>query len=85
MKKMADAKKQREIEASGDVAPVVQPSEDKKLSDAEVKKMNDMKRFEQLLGSESTTMNYDIDGNNYKTQQQEEEELDATCKYLSES
>lgn len=80
MKKMADAKKQREIEASGDVAPIVQPSEDKKLSDAEVKKMNDMKRFEQLLGSESTTMNYDIDGNNYKTQQQEEEELDATSR-----
>ena len=79
MKKMELAKKQKEL--SNEVDNI---SDDKirKKSDEEIKKENDMKRFEQLLDSESTTINYGIDGksNNYMTKKQEEEEINAGCK-----
>jgi hypothetical protein len=77
MKKMADAKKQREIEDDGiDAAPAVVETKGR-LSDEELKKQNDLRRFQELLDSEATTANYNIGGDNYKTQQQEEEDIDA--------
>ena len=49
-----------------------------------MKKMNDMKRFEELLSSDSALTNYDFDGgSNYITQQQENENIDASCKCLT--
>jgi hypothetical protein len=48
-----------------------------RLSDEELKKQNDLRRFQELLDSEATTANYNIGGDNYKTQQQEEEDIDA--------
>jgi len=82
MKKMADAKKQREID-SGEAVPEPTEAKDKaqdKLSDEEMKKQNDLKRFQELLDSEAATVNYNIGGGNYQTQQQEEEDLDAGQK-----
>lgn len=81
MKKMQEAKKQREMkehdsEGQGPSANT-QGSVKGRLSDAEIKKQNDLKRFQELLDSEAATVNYDISGSNYKTQQQEEEEIEA--------
>ncbi len=69
---MADAKKQRQVD-SGEVVPVTTEVKGK-LSDEEMKTQNDLKRFQELLDSEGATVNYNIGGDNYKTQQQEEEE-----------
>jgi len=78
MKKMANAKKQRETtDDDGTYAPPVAADTKGRLSDEELKKQNDLKRFQELLDSEATTANYDIGGSNYKTQQQEEEDIDA--------
>lgn len=77
MKKMADAKKQREIEDDGIDAPPAVVETKGRLSDEELKKQNDLRRFQELLDSEATTANYNIGGDNYKTQQQEEEDIDA--------
>ncbi len=83
MKKMKEAKRQREI-SEGVTTEATNPSGEKKIrkSDEEVRKENDLKRFEQLLNSESATINYDIDGNsgNYLNKKQEEEEVNARCK-----
>ena len=78
LKKMADAKKQRQVD-SGEAVPVTTEVKGK-LSDEEMKKQNDLKRFQELLDSEGATVNYSIGGDNYKTQQQEEEDLDAGQK-----
>lgn len=81
MKKMQEAKKQREMKENEDEIQVQSANTQGKakgsLSAAEIKKQNDLKRFQELLDSESATVNYDINGSNYKTQQQEEEEMDA--------
>lgn len=82
LKKMADAKKQRELDG-GEAVPVTTEAKGKakdKLSDEEMKKQNDLKRFQELLDSEAATVNYNIGGDNYKTQQQEEEDIDAGQK-----
>lgn len=85
MKKMQEAKRQREI-AEDIAAEAADPAGEKKIrkSDEEIKRENDMKRFEQLLNSESATINYDIDGSsgNYLTKKQEEEEINAGCKFM---
>jgi hypothetical protein len=52
-----------------------------KLTDEEVKAVNDRKRFEELLNSESAT-SYDMENSSlYKTMEQEEEEMNAGCKW----
>ena len=86
---MEEAKRQREmaeISSSDDDDNDAQGSNTKpiKKSDADIKKENDMKRFEQLLNSESATINYGIDGisMNYMTKKQEEEEMDAGCEFF---
>eukprot|EP00560_Eucampia_antarctica_P001902 CAMPEP_0197833448 /NCGR_PEP_ID=MMETSP1437-20131217/19079_1 /TAXON_ID=49252 ORGANISM="Eucampia antarctica, Strain CCMP1452" /NCGR_SAMPLE_ID=MMETSP1437 /ASSEMBLY_ACC=CAM_ASM_001096 /LENGTH=310 /DNA_ID=CAMNT_0043437519 /DNA_START=47 /DNA_END=979 /DNA_ORIENTATION=- len=55
-------------------------SEDKKLTDEEIKQINDRKRFEQLLDRESASVNtdYSSSGNSYLTKEQEEEEIVAS-------
>lgn len=85
LKKMEEARKQREMteeNGSSDGSPHddYAKSKGKRISDEELKRENDMKRFEQLLNSESATINYDLDSANYMTKQQEEEEIDAGCK-----
>jgi hypothetical protein len=70
MAKMAEAKKQRQKEDGGIIEeeePSLSPGKKKILSDTEMKRQNDLKRFEQLLDSESLTVNYDISGGNYQT------------------
>ncbi len=81
MAKMAAAKKQREQEEGiVEEKESLSPGKKKILSDAEMKRQNDLKRFEQLLDSESATVNYDIKGGNYKTKSQEDEEVDASFR-----
>ncbi len=87
LKKMEEAKRRREMEEMGNDEVATESMNSKKfIDDDEMKKINDMKRFDELLNSESATINYDIDGANYKTQQQEEEEINAggkcDCFYL---
>lgn len=81
LKKMEEAKRQREMketEEEGHETMAKSPDKVKgRISDEEIKKQNDLKRFQELLDSESSTVNYDIAGSNYKTQQQEEEEMEA--------
>ena len=72
-KKMEAAKRQRNGEDISQEATEATG----KLSDEEMKKKNDIKRFQQLLDAEGGNINYDIDGGNYKTKLQEEEEIDA--------
>ncbi len=79
---MEEAKRQREREEIGNDEVVNESQKSEKfIDDDEMKKINDMKRFDELLNSESVTINYDIDGGNYKTQQQEEEEMNAGGKW----
>lgn len=81
LKKMEEAKRQREMEEKGYGEVTTETKTRKKfIDDDEMKKINDMKRFDELLNSESATINYDIEGGNYKTQQQEEEEINAGAK-----
>jgi hypothetical protein len=85
MKKMQEAKKQKEMgEGGGDTVASDTAAKKTKKTDEEVKRENDQKRFEQLLNSESATINYNIDGgsNNYMTKKQEEEDMDAGCEFL---
>ena len=92
MKKMQEAKRQREMQEGYDVeeegstrSTTKTSSKIRQKSDEEMKRENDMKRFEQLLNSESATINYDVDGKsgNYLTKKQEEEEIDAGCEFIS--
>lgn len=90
IKKMQEAKRQRELNEmgqDGDTATAAttttgnDPSSSSVVqqSGEEIKKMNDMKRFEELLNRESATLSYDFDKSaNYLTKQQEEDMLDAT-------
>lgn len=74
-KKMSLARQQKD----GNAVEEEQSSEKsiQSLSDAEIKKRNDQKRFEQLLKSESANVlnNYSKDG--YLSKDQEEEEISA--------
>ncbi len=95
MKKMQEAKRQREIAESstdggdhgngGNVGTTAAAQKKMRKSDEEIKRENDMKRFEQLLNSESATINYGIDGStdNYLTKKQEESEIDAGCECVN--
>jgi len=81
LKKMELAKKQareRELSEMGDNLKTI--SDKYRLSDEEIRIQNDRKRFDELLNSESATT-YDMEGGfNYKTKEQEEEEMNAGCK-----
>lgn len=82
LKKMNEAKKQKEMTGENSpTADAVDTSQVRKSND-EIKKENDMKRFEQLLNSEAATINYGVDGESdiYMTKKQEEEDIDAGCK-----
>jgi len=74
-KKMALAKQQRD---GADLSEPVKLADitTAKLSDEEIKKRNDMLRFDQLLKTAGSVMN-DFSGDNYLTKQQEEEEINA--------
>lgn len=80
-KKMAEAKRQKEAREKGldtTAALVDDKKEDnQRMSDEEMKVINDRKRFEELLNSEAATVNYSIGNGNYKTSSQEEEEINA--------
>ena len=85
MKKMQEAKQQRERMENEENNEEKKSARSRnkvkgRLSDDEIKKQNDLKRFQELLDSELATVNYDITGSNYKTQQQEEEEIEAGFK-----
>lgn len=74
-KKMALAKQQRDgADVSEPVNLVETPS--RRLSDEEIKKRNDLLRFEQLLNAGGSTMG-EYTGDNYLTKRQEEEEINA--------
>jgi len=79
LKKLNDAKQKRENVDGTDEPEKVSSTSEPRLSDEDMKKANDLKRFEQLLSSNSGTMNYELDGDgtNYLTKKQEEDNLDA--------
>jgi len=79
LKKLNDAKQTRENVDGTDEPEKVSTTSEPRLSDEDMKKANDLKRFEQLLSSNSGTMNYELDGDgtNYLTKKQEEDNLDA--------
>jgi len=79
LKKLNDAKQTRENVDGTDEPEKVSSTSEPRLSDEDMKKANDLKRFEQLLSSNSGTMNYELDGDgtNYLTKKQEEDNLDA--------
>ena len=52
-----------------------------KLSDEEMKEMNDRRRFDDLLKQQAVTMN-DISSDGYLSKQQEEAEMDAVRKFF---
>eukprot|EP00551_Chaetoceros_affinis_P007796 CAMPEP_0203670982 /NCGR_PEP_ID=MMETSP0090-20130426/6919_1 /ASSEMBLY_ACC=CAM_ASM_001088 /TAXON_ID=426623 /ORGANISM="Chaetoceros affinis, Strain CCMP159" /LENGTH=327 /DNA_ID=CAMNT_0050535977 /DNA_START=21 /DNA_END=1004 /DNA_ORIENTATION=- len=100
MKKMQEAKRQREMAEGGNYdddddddgedgvgrsESAIAGHRQTRKSDEEIKRENDIKRFEQLLNSESATINYGIDGStdNYLTKKQEESEVDAGFKGLN--
>lgn len=80
-KKMAEAKRQKEAREKGldaTAALIDDKKEDnQRMSDEEMKVINDRKRFEEFLNSEAATVNYSIGNGNYKTSSQEEEEINA--------
>jgi len=69
LKKMELAKQQAAQETSAEVGS------EAKLSDAEIKKQNDRKRFEELLSTQPVGMS-DLSADNYLTQEQEEQDFD---------
>ena len=82
-KKMALAKKQKqEKESGGSSRENIDEKSNLKLTAAEIKEINDRKRFEDLLNSESATHMSELGGGTYLTTQQEEEEIDAACKFI---
>lgn len=84
-KKMALAKQQKQSQnqdkEGGDTSDSSASAADSKLSADEIKERNDRKRFEELLNSESATHMSELGGGSYLTSQQEEEEIDASCKF----
>jgi len=79
LKKLNDAKVERETSEGTNTKSENNSSTSKPLSDEEIKKANDLKRFEQMLGNDSATINYELDGTgtNYLTKEQEEDDIDA--------
>lgn len=77
-KKMALAKKQKQQkESEGSSSASSDGGSNDKMTAAEIKEMNDRKRFDDLLNSESVTHMSELGGGTYLTTQQEEEEIDA--------
>jgi len=83
--KMAEAKKQRELaETEGGETTIEDESNDsssKNLSAAEIKLRNDRQRFADMLDN-SMSGGGGIDKGYYLTEQQENENADAVCKYI---
>jgi len=79
LKKLNDAKEKRENSDATDEPEELSSTSEPRLSDEDMKKTNDLKRFEQLLNSDSATINYELDGegSNYLTKKQEEDDIDA--------
>ena len=75
-KKMEIAKKQKAEKEGLDQ----EPTKAVKLSDKEIKEQNDRLRFDELLKSQSVSMN-SISSDSYLNKQQEEEDIDAYRKY----
>ena len=82
--KMAEAKKQRELaeaESGGETTIEDEGSSSKNLSAAEIKLRNDRQRFADMLDN-SMSGGSGIDKGYYLTEQQENENADAVCKYI---
>jgi len=79
LKKLNNAKEKRENDDGTDEPVKISSTSEPRLSDEDMKKANDLKRFEQLLSSNSGTMSYELDGDgtNYLTKKQEEDDIDA--------
>lgn len=79
LKKLNDAKEKRENNDDVKESEKLSSTSKSRLTDEEMKKSNDLKRFEQLLSSDSATINYELDGTgtNYLTKKQEEDDIDA--------
>jgi len=79
LKKLNNAKEKRENDDGTDEPEKISSTSEPRLSDEDMKKANDLKRFEQLLSSNSGTMSYELDGDgtNYLTKKQEEDDIDA--------
>ena len=75
-KKMAMAKKQK-AEKEGTTQD---QDEKKRLTDAEMKEMNDRKRFGEMLEKQSLTMN-SVSSDGYLSREQEEEEINAYSEF----
>ena len=84
--KMAEAKKQRELaETEGGETSTIEDdskgSSSKNLSAAEIKLRNDKQRFADMLDN-SMSGGGGIDKGYYLTEQQENENADAVCKFI---
>jgi hypothetical protein len=78
MKKMQLAKQQKE----GDPSSTVNDNNEdlQAVTDEEIKKRNDMKRFEELLNKEGATTRMSDDS--YRTEEQELNEATASCTLI---
>uniref|UniRef100_A0A6U6HF22 Uncharacterized protein n=1 Tax=Odontella aurita TaxID=265563 RepID=A0A6U6HF22_9STRA len=81
-KKMAMAKEQtRKKEGGNDVTEPAEGDKKKtKLSDEDIKRRNDMKRFDDLLNSESAILSEFNGASGYLTKTQQEEAATAGCE-----
>ena len=82
-KKMALAKEQalRKKQVGGNENEAVDNKEMDRVPDEEIKRRNDMKRFEDLLNSESATASSEFNSNSgYLTRTQEDEAATAGCE-----
>lgn len=75
-KKMAEARRQKEARENGDSGSLGS-EKGTRISDEEMKAINDRKRFEELLNNEAATLNFSIGNGNYKTAAQEEDEINS--------
>ena len=79
--KMAEAKKQRELAEGETTIEDESKGSSKNLSAAEIKLRNDRQRFADMLDN-SMSGGSGIDKGYYLTEQQENENADAVCKYI---
>lgn len=82
--KMAEAKRQREIEEGGESSSQQVIHEEPELLTAEeIKLRNDRQRFADLLDNSSMNSSGDFDKGFYLTVDQENENADAVCEYIN--
>lgn len=82
--KMAEAKRQREIEEGGESSSQQVIHEEPELLTAEeIKLRNDRQRFADLLDNSSMNSSGDFDKGFYLTVEQENENADAVCEYIN--